>query len=57
MLDLAAALENCRIQYGPTLFTALAAYHGDMTAIWDKIIGDHHSQALIEAGALLVEHD
>lgn len=56
-LSLAAALENCRIQYGPTIFTALMAYHGDMTAVWDKIIGDHHSQALIEAGALLVEHE
>jgi phage replication initiation protein len=54
--DLAAALENCRIQYGPTLFTALKAYHGDMTAIWDKIIGDHDSQPLLEAGVLLVEH-
>jgi len=55
--DLAIALENCRIQFGPTLFTALRAYHGDMTAVWDKVMGDHHSQALIEAGVLLVEHD
>jgi phage replication initiation protein len=56
-LTLAAALENCRIQYGPTLFTALAAYKGDMTAIWDKVIGDHHNQALLEAGVLLAEHE
>ena len=55
-IDLAFALENCRIQYGATLFTALAAYHGDMTTIWDKIIGDHHSQALLESGVLLVDH-
>lgn len=55
--DLAFALENCRIQYGPTLFTALAAYGGDMTAIWDKIMGDHHSQALLESGVLLVDHE
>src|SRR5438132_6085015 len=54
--SLAAALENCRIQYGPTLYTALKAYGGDMTAIWDKIIGDHDSEALIEAGVHLVEH-
>jgi len=33
------------------------AYHGDMTAVWDKVIGDRHSQALLEAGVLLVEHD
>jgi hypothetical protein len=54
---LAAALENCRVQYGATLFTALAAYGGDMTAVWDKIIGDHHSVPLVEAGVLMVEHD
>lgn len=54
--DLAAALENCRVQFGPTLFTAMMAYQGDITAVWDKIIGDHHSQALLEAGVLLVDH-
>jgi len=57
IVSLAAALENCRVQFGPTLFTALAAYGGDMTAVWDKVIGDHHSQPLLEAGVLLVEHD
>jgi len=56
-LSLAAALENCRIQYGPAIYTAMMAYHGDITAVWDKIVGDHHSQALIEAGVLLVEHE
>lgn len=55
--DLAAALENCRVQFGPTLFTALAAYQGDMTAVWDKVIGDHHNQTLLEAGVLLVDHE
>lgn len=54
--ELSAALENCRIQFGPTLFTALMAHHGDMTAIWDKIIGNHHNQSLLEAGVLLVDH-
>lgn len=54
--DLATALENIRIQYGPTLFTALLAYQGDMTAVWDKIIGKEHNQHLLEAGVLLVEH-
>jgi phage replication initiation protein len=56
-LGLAAALENCRIQYGPTLFTALMAYGGDFMAVWDKVVGDHHSQSLIESGVLLVEHE
>ena len=55
--ELAAALENCRIQFGPTLFTALRAYHGDMTAVWDKVIGDHHSEPLLAAGVLLVDHE
>lgn len=55
--DLATALSNCHIQFGPTLFTALKAYHGDMTTIWDKIIGDHHCEPLLEAGVLLVDHD
>jgi phage replication initiation protein len=55
-LDLQAALDNCRIQYGPTIYTALRAYGGDIGAVWDKIIGDHHNDALIEAGVLLVEH-
>jgi DNA relaxase NicK len=56
-VSLAAALENCRVQFGPTLFTALHAYGGDMTAVWEKIMGDHHSQPLLEAGVLLVDHD
>ena len=56
-IDLQAALDNCRIQFGPTLFTALMAYHGDMTAVWDKVIGREHNQRLVEAGVLLVDHD
>jgi phage replication initiation protein len=54
--DLAVALENCRIQFGPTIFTALMAYDGDMTAVWDKIIGKEHNRSLLDAGVLLVEH-
>jgi hypothetical protein len=56
-MDLAAALENCRIQYGATLFTALHAYHGDMGAVWEKILGQCHNQSLLEAGVLLVDHE
>ena len=55
--SLSAALENCRVQFGPTLFTALHAYHGDMTTVWEKIIGYGHNQALIEAGVLLIDHE
>lgn len=56
-MDLAAALANCRIQYGAMLYTALHAYGGDMTAVWDKVVGDHHSEPLVQAGVLLVDHD
>jgi len=55
--SLEIALEHVRTQFGPTLFTALHAYEGDITAIWDRIVGKGHSRALLEAGVLLVEHD
>jgi phage replication initiation protein len=55
-MDLAAALENCRVQFGPTLFTALMAYHGDIGAVWDKVVGRTHNQNLLESGVLLVDH-
>lgn len=56
-VSLAAALENGKVQFGPTFFTALHAYHGDIMAVWEKIVGTHHSQPLLEAGVLLVEHE
>lgn len=55
--SLALALENCRIQFGPTLYTALTAYGGDIHAIWDKVVGRTHNQALLESGVLLVDHE
>ena len=55
--DLALALENVRIQYGSSLYTALMAYGGDIFAVWEKIVGDKHNQQLIEAGVLLVDHE
>lgn len=55
--DLSAALATVRTQYGKTLFTALAAYHGDILAVWDKVVGKEHAQHLLEAGVLLVDHD
>lgn len=47
-----AALMECRRQYGDILFTALAVHQGDITAIWDKIIGQKHSKSLLAAGVL-----
>jgi phage replication initiation protein len=56
-LELRAALANVRVQYGNTLFTALTAYHGDIRRVWEQIVGRTHNQALLEAGALLVDHE
>lgn len=56
-LSMQAALENIRAQYGSTLFTALVAHHGDIGAVWAKVCGKEHNEALLRAGALLVEHD
>lgn len=55
-LELARALKNIRTQYGRTLFTALHAYHGDLGAVWDLIVGFQHCDDLVGAGVLLVEH-
>ena len=54
--ELAVVLENIRIQYGSSIYTALHAHRGDITAVWDKIIGKDHNQNLLEAGVLLVDH-
>ncbi|MBZ0073172.1 MAG: hypothetical protein K8I04_15760, partial [Gammaproteobacteria bacterium] len=55
--ELEAALTNCRMQWGDTLYTALHAYNGDIGAVMGKIMGTKHSQRLLEAGVLLVDHD
>ena len=55
--ELEAALTNCRMQWGDTLYTALHAYNGDIGAVMDRIMGTKHSQRLLEAGVLLVDHD
>ena len=55
--DLAACLEQVRVQYGNALFTALTAYHGDIGAVWDRIVGREHHEGLLQAGVLLVEHE
>lgn len=56
-VTLASALEHLKVQFGPTLYTALQAYHGDIFAVWNQVIGNHHSQPLVEAGVLLVDHN
>lgn len=55
--ELRAALENCRRMFGNTLFTALTAHHGDIGAVWERVVGQDHNRALLEAGVLLVDHE
>jgi hypothetical protein len=54
---MAASLYQIRRMYGTTLFTALAAYGGDVGAIWEKIVGKEHNQRLVDAGVLMFDHD
>lgn len=54
--DLELALMNIQHQYGKTLFTALVAHGGDISAVWSKVVGSQHNDALTESGVLLVEH-
>lgn len=56
-LDLSLALANVRRMFGDTLFTALVAHHGDIGAVWSRIVGKKHNQSLLRAGVLLVDHD
>lgn len=56
-INLADALSHIRTQYGRTLFTALVAHHGDIGAVWQKIVGREHNMDLLRAGVLLVEHE
>jgi phage replication initiation protein len=56
-LDLSASLFQIRRMWGNTLFTALVAHKGDITAVWDKIVGSTHNVDLVDAGVLMVDHD
>lgn len=50
--ELDAALMEMRRQWGDVLFTALVLHEGNITAIWDQIVGTKHSQTLLDAGVL-----
>lgn len=54
-MTLESTLANIRHQYGKALFTALMVHGGSITDVWAKIVGDEHSQALVDAGVLLPE--
>jgi len=55
-LELSLYLAHIRKQYGDGLKTALHAYGGDISAVWEQIVGDKHSRRLLEAGVLMVPH-
>uniref|UniRef100_A0AAE4GFI7 Replication initiation factor domain-containing protein n=1 Tax=Herbaspirillum huttiense subsp. nephrolepidis TaxID=3075126 RepID=A0AAE4GFI7_9BURK len=55
-MDLEASLSQIKHQYGSSLFTAVAAYQGDIGAVWNKIVGTRHNEHLLEKGVLLVDH-
>lgn len=55
--DLELALMHIQHQYGNTLFTALVAHGGDISAVWSKIVGSQHNDSLTSVGVLLVDHD
>lgn len=55
--ELEALLALIRHQYGTHLFTACAAYGDDVAAVWKRIVGTRHNEALLAAGVLLVDHE
>lgn len=55
--ELQALLGVIRQQYGKSLYTACAAFQGDIGAVWDQIVGNEHNPRLVEAGVLMVDHD
>lgn len=55
--DLEIALMQICHQYGKTIYTALHALGGDVSALVEKISGSSHNEALLAAGVLLVDHE
>lgn len=55
--ELEAMLAAAQHQWGKLFYTAHVAYKGDISRVWDKIVGKEHHPGLVEAGVLMVEHD
>lgn len=53
MSELDLALQHIKRQYGSTLYTALHAMDGDISALINRIVGDKHNTRLVEAGLFL----
>jgi phage replication initiation protein len=54
--DLHLALEQIRIQFGPTIYTALVCFNGDIGRVFQRICAHKHNQHLVKAGVLMVDH-
>lgn len=55
--DLELALMQIRHQYGKTIYTAIQALGGDISALVGKLTASSHNETLLAAGVLLVDHD
>lgn len=53
--ELNRRLETIREMFGTSLYTALVVNHGDIGAVWERIVGSKHNDDLVRAGALLLE--
>lgn len=51
--NLAKSLGLIKDQWGTTLFTALTVFGGDACELVSRIVGSHHNERLLNAGALL----
>jgi phage replication initiation protein len=52
-IELERLLSTIKRQYGDTLFSALVVQHGDIGAVWEKIVGKKHNKALLQRGLLV----
>lgn len=52
-IELERTLATIKRQYGDSLFSALVVEHGDMGAVWEKIVGNKHNKALLKSGLLV----
>lgn len=48
-------MAQIRLQYGPSLYTLLQAFDGDVLSLFKKICGSKHNDDLVAAGALLYQ--
>lgn len=55
-MELAAALEHCRMAYGAKIRAAVLAFGGDTSRVMEIITADQPCHKLVAAGVLTVDH-